>query len=278
MNNDQISMLLAYMIQSQSSGGFVQNFLFPFLLSAISAMIGAYAAYYLLKRSELMAEERRKLNELNKLSIEAMDAFDQLASLKQHYAGGLDEDLYTRAAKVTSMFVVFKEFKISIEVISWLVSSQFARTANKWSESQRYMNLVSNYQHTLSVWEERNSEYIKCMSILLPEEVSGEFGDSRIESKLTKSQLRTWIDCTEHVLVQTDNMLIELHSLLNELPLLIKKTIKPMVYDKKAVISFKFDEFQTALLLRVPKADYIKATELFGLSISDLENRYKPRS
>ena len=277
MNNDQISMLLAYMIQSQSSNGFVQNFLFPFLLSAISAIIGAYAAYYLLKRSELMAEERRKLDLLNKTSILAMDAFTQMIAIKQDYIKKLSNcDPVIRAFNTPFIKGDFQKIEIPSGLMS-LIALSIKEDGNlKWSQPWQFMALRSNYNKTLENWSLRNEIDAECRSMLLVEKATGYFTLDQIYQIVPEKHLVKWIESTELALVMTDDMLILINSLLDQLPEITRKLVSSKALNKYGALDrWNIGEFNTKMLDRVPEADYFNIASLFQMSEAELKYHFR---
>lgn len=273
MNNDQLSMLLAYMVQSQSGGGFVQDFLFPFLLSAMSAMMGAYAAYHLLKRSEWIAEERKRLELLNKMSILAVDAFYQMLAIKSNYLGLLDSNPRKRIVTVPTIPLECKNFEVPHEFYLLLASVYITVKDYRWSQPGIYMVLVKNYKATLNCWNTRNEINQECKNSLMNGKAVVELEEEHIDEIFSEDKLCQWVDFTERSLVLTDDMLIEINSLVNDLSEITKKVISPKIIRKYGAMNCNIGDFNKKLLIRVPEVD-ISSLDFFHRDDIWLKDRF----
>ena len=186
MNNDQISMLLAYMIQSQSSGGFVQNFLFPFLLSAMSAIIGAYAAYFLLGRRELQAKHESNLNSLNMLWLNAIDAFSHLEARKRSYIdnSGLMSDPIDRALCLLTYHENIKAFAVPVET-TFLLAKAKRRTKHLiWSNAEASLLINENHRSLIMTWQMRNKINEQIKELILDNQSFAQLTDRDLKERI----------------------------------------------------------------------------------------------
>ena len=85
-----------------------------------------------------------------------------------------------------------------------------------------------------------------------------------------------WINFTEKSIIYTDDLLIQLYSLLNELPKITKEIIPANVLKKyDSIMHQDLNENYRDILNRAPETDYKLVAKIFQASEQDMIERFR---
>lgn len=251
-------------------GGALKDYVFPIVLSFLSAGIAAFIAYFVVKHQDNHKNEKTKIDVANKWILKFDLARENLLVTKREYYRDLDENPYFRLTAIPSNPLSGEYVSADYEELSFIVN---------WELISHIRAVVGNYNKLVGIWEQRhklNDEFKEAMRKALPDNPN--VGITSADMIRVYGQARTikLIDINEIAINQTDSLLASLDELVVMFPDIARKKIDcsalrrfgPILSEKTLCCS----DFRP-LMQPSPVANYEIVSELFGESASIISER-----
>ena len=276
MSNEQL--IADAILQLKNDTNIFKDYLFPIAMAFFSSLIGAVAGYFVYLRQEKSANEKRKIDLINKWILIADELHQNILSIKLNYHGRLSAHPYQRAIFIPVIIKPEKKYQFDYFELAFITESKIT---SQWLSIPFLRTLFANYEVLVSIWSKRNEFYLKVRDQLFEsQQASGAFvdlSDEEIEKYTDHSDLSTLIDLTERALRLTDDLVIEYYNFLYKFPNVVKNKVDLKLisnYTKIIETGIENNKAIHSLLIDSPKPDYEKISELSGRSIEELMARY----
>ena len=275
--------LIAKAIESlRADSNWFKDYLFPIVGSFLSAILGAFAAYFTLQFQEKNKAEKEKLQICNDWTLSVEGLFQSLIALKGNYYENITGDPFQRALHVRSIIGENPPITRNVSELSFLVPTKDDPSSLdvKWRSLSRINGVISNYNLILKIWDKRNS-----IERPLREKLITAFGDKayadlkhqQILDTLSERDLVSLIDLTEKAIHLTDDIILELNDFLCNFPNVAKSLIK-IKKVKKYVRLITFDNsennFLQTLMKKCPELECKMLVNLYGKPESEIQKLY----
>lgn len=251
-------------------GGPLKDYVFPVVLSFLSAGIAAAIAYFVVNHQDKLKAEKGKIDILNKWVLKFDAARENLMSIKREYNETLGDNPYFRLTVIPSNPLSGEYLGAKYEELSFL---------GRWALISHIRGVVGNYNKVIGVWEQRhrlNEHFKESMRVVLSDPNEG-FDSSVMIKAYGQARLIQLIDVNELAITQTDVLLKQLDELIVILPRYASNKINskalelfgPLLEEKRYCSS----DFKD-LMLPSKIANYEYISELFGESVDSMSARY----
>ena len=275
--------LIAKAIESlRADSNWFKDYLFPIVGSFLSAILGAFVAYFTLQFQEKNKAEKEKLQVCNDWTLSVEGLFQSLIALKGNYYKNITGDPFQRALHVRSIIGENPPIKRNVSELSFLVPRKDDPSSLdvKWRSLSRINGVISNYNLILKIWDKRNS-----IERPLREKLITAFGDKayadlkhqQILATLSERDLVSLIDLTEKAIHLTDDIILELNDFLCNFPNVAKSLIKIKKVKKYGrLISFDNSEnnFLQTLMKKCPELECKMLVTLYRKPESEIQKLY----
>lgn len=261
-----------------------KDYLFPIVSVFLSAILGAWVAYFALHHQERIQLEKEKLRICNQWMIRAEGLFQSLMAYKDNYAEEIkiSRHPYDRALNVRFIIGHSKPLDENVANLSFIVPTKDDPSSLdvKWRNLSRISGMIVNYNLILQFWEKRNEIERPLREKLISEH--GEKGrvdlsHAQIEEWVEPKDLTSLIDLTEKAIHLTDDLIIESYNFLEEFPDVAKSVIntrKLKKYGYGYVLTPSINENAKSLLKRCPEVDYDILGNIYGMSKEEIQRFY----
>jgi hypothetical protein len=259
--------LIAKAIESlRADSNWFKDYLFPIVGSFLSAILGAFVAYFTLQFQEKNKAEKEKLQVCNDWTLSVEGLFQSLIALKGNYYENITGDPFQRALHVRSIIGENSQITRNVSELSFLVPTKDG--------------VISNYNLILKIWDKRDS-----IERPLREKLITAFGDKayadiehqQILDTLSERDLVNLIDLTEKAIHLTDDIILELNDFLCNFPNVAKSLIKIKKVKKYGrLITFDNSEnnFLQTLMKKCPELECKTLVNLYGKPESVIQKLY----
>lgn len=257
-----------------------KDYLFPIFSAFLAAVLGAAAAYFVLKYHDYIEIEKDKLNITNKWFLLAEEARSNLIAIKQNYHGTLNNHPIQRMLAIPTIFFIAAPIVEDYSKLSFLIPGSSSNTAPKWSQIPRIRAMIHNYNYLLELWRKRNEIERSIKESILyqfPAPTYDAIDPHQVMEYADKSSLQLLIDLTEHVIRLTDDLLIEFNDFLTNFPEYASTLINlKQLQQYGSVLSYSSNGNKKLIPIHTksPEADYQPLTELFGMTLEQLKQRH----
>lgn len=139
MSNEQV--IAEAILQLKQDSNFIKDYVFPIAMALFSSLIGALVGYGVYLRQERLANEKKKLDILNKWILTADEIHQSLLALKFNYHGKLTSHPYQRFLVIPTIIGNDKKFQFDYHELAFI--SDFNN--NKWLNVGYLRSLFANY-------------------------------------------------------------------------------------------------------------------------------------
>lgn len=255
----------------------IKDYILPSITSLASAAFGAWAAFYAVNVQERNRIHIQNVDSINEAILCANNARNTLISIKSNYAGQLTSNPHQRLLTVTRMLKNGEPITFQISKLIFIAPSDPTKIYSKWQKVAYIESLFSNYNHVLDIWTKRNETLDKIIPKLT--QYHGQsISLNELHKNIEPGQLAILSDLTEHALMMTDDILIELSCLIIGFPEVGKKSIPKKVINKyRKIISILLpnNEMAVDLLSLTPDLDNEAAAKLHNSTASEVKERYR---
>ena len=268
-------------IQSlKQESNLLKDYLFPIFSAFFASVLGAAAAYFSLKYHQYVETEKEKLNATNKWLLLAEEARSNLIAIKQNYHGTLNNHPIQRMLAVPPILFIAAPIAEDYSKLSFLIPRAPLNPAPKWSQIPRIRTMIHNYNYLLELWRKRNEierPIKEAILLQFPSATYDAIDPDQVAGYSDRSGLLLLIDLTEHVIRLTDALLVEFNDFLTNFPGYAETLINLKQLEQYgSVLSYSHNGNKKLLAIhaRSPEADYQSVTELFGMSVEQLQQRH----
>lgn len=263
-------------LQLKQESNVIKDYIFPIAMALFSSLIGAIVGYKVYLRQEKLGIEKEKLNIINKWILLSNEVQQDLLAIKQNYIKGVNKDPYKRIFNIPTILLNKKNYNLEYQELAFIENV----SPSKFSHIPYLRTIFENYIDLVSIWAKRNelNDEVKAQIInKIPQNLTY-FDVSRelIDKSVDQSKFAALIDLTEIVIRYTDDLIIELESLNNELPLISKKAVDMKCLKNFGSILNYGRSTSIELLSECPLPDFKKLSTILGRSEEELMARYNP--
>ncbi len=279
MYNETEQIITAIQSLKQESSLF-KDYIFPIVSAFFASVLGAAAAYFSLKYHHDIETEKDKLDIANKWLLLAEEARSNLIAIKQNYHGTLKNHPVQRVLAIPTILFIAAPMTEDYSKLSFLVPKIPSDKPTKWSQIPRIRTMIHNYNYLLELWHKRNDierpikeDIIQKLSTKTYDAIDP---DQAIKYA-DKTNLILLIDLTEHVIRLTDDLLVEFNDFLSNFPVYAETLINTKQlehYGSVLTFSNNGNKQLMAILKKTSDVDYQSVTELFGMTVDQLKQRY----
>ena len=266
----------------RSNSNWFKDYLFPIASSFLSAILGAFVAYFTLQIQEKNKAEREKIRICNEWTLSIEGLFQSLIAFKRNYFKEISGDPFQRALHVHSMLGEYLPIQKNVAELSFLIPTKDDPSSLevKWRSLSRINGMISNYNMILQVWQKRNNVERPIREKLLNQLSDKAYADitkQQMFDIIGKKELVILIDLTEKAIHLTDDIIIEANSFLSEFPQVAKSLINlKQVKEYGRIIGYdntKNDHLQK-IIIKCPKLESKLLVDLYGVQESDIIGLY----
>ena len=259
-----------------------KDYLFPVVSSFLSAILGAFVAYFTLQYQDKIKSEREKLNICNDWTLAIEGLFQSLIAFKGNYYEKMSRDPFQRALSISSIIGHSPPIDKNVAELSFLVPTKDDPSSQevKWRSLSRINALISNYNLILQLWEKRNSIERDIREKLIStagDKAYADLNHEQILDALGKRDVVGLIDLTEKAVHLTDDIIIESNSFLNDFTNTVKSLLNLKLINKYGrLIAFENQEnaFLQKLVKKCPELDCSILVNLYGVPEEVIKSQY----
>lgn len=274
MSNEQL--IAEAILQLKQESNPLKDYIFPITMALFSSLIGAVVGYRVYLRQDKLLNEKKKLDIANKWILLANEIQQDLIAIKVNYFNKLNKDPYDRVFYIPTIILNSKNYNFEYQELSFIENLNFS----KYAHIPYLRSIFEGYINTVSIWGKRNelNNEIKDQIIkFIPR--NGTYFDvdkHLIQEAVDQSKFAALIDLTEMVIRYTDDLIVELELLINELPKISKKVINIKLLANYNTILEYGNIATPELLSDCPLPNYKNLSSLLGRSEEELMARYRP--
>lgn len=259
-----------------------KDYVFPVASALFTSLLGAGIAYFTLRHQESIQIEKDKMNTANKWTLLAEEARSTLIAIKGNYNEKLSDNPFQRISAIPSILFHATPIIERYEELSFIIpkSNSELNNTEKWSQIFRIRSMISNYNHVLELWNQRN-EIDRPIKLKIVEQAQGQsfvnMNQDELINFIGAPELSVLIDLTERVVKLTDDLIIEIDDFLENFPSYAKSLVNTgrlKKYGSVMKYSNNGNELLLNLIKPVPDVDYTHIEELFGQSAEELKRRH----
>ncbi|SEF97984.1 hypothetical protein [Nitrosomonas ureae] len=226
--HEEIDLLVQAIEKLESS---TSDYVFPLIASISSTLLGAFVAYLTIKHQENIQINKDQIRAINEILLVAADALFALFHIKAtYYPQDFKLNPIHKALDIKS--TVFATTKIAVDLtkLSFIVpiTKIAIATASKWQNLIKLRELIDSYNRNIDMWNKRNELYLLIRSRI--DNAKGILSSDELMSLAGGSDLLDLVLMTERALLNTDELIVDLNSFLEEFPL-----IGMSLFDKKYI-------------------------------------------
>lgn len=275
--------LIAKAIESlQTDSNWLKEYLFPIVSSFLSALLGAWVAYFALRYQENIHIEKDKLTACNQWTLKVEGLFQSLIAFKSNYSGEINQDPFNRALKVRHIISHSKPLDENVSNLSFVIPLKEDPSSFKvkWRNLSRIGGMVANYNLILQIWEKRNEIERPLREKLISahgEKGYVELSHDQIIRTLGHKDTYSLIDITERAIHLTDDIIVESNDFLEEFPDVAKSIIdtkKTRKYGRVLTFSTHENDRLKRMIKKCPEVDFDILVDIFGIPKKEIEQFY----
>ena len=253
-----------------------KDYIFPITSSLLSAALGAWAAFYAVRVQEKTRLHSQRVESINEILLVASQARNNLIGIKSNYIGKLESNPMQRMLAVPPIIMNSKPLECKISSLSFIAPQKEQMCESRWRRIDYIDSLFRNYDSALTIWNKRN----EVLAQVLPQviDLHGQpISSQQLESKLGRGNIATLSDLTEHALMNTDDVLVELSCFLVGFPEVAVKHVDKRIKKEYKPLSIELPSNPQAIdfLSLVPELDFQMAASIHNLSIDQIKSRYR---
>jgi hypothetical protein len=264
----------------QQEASLFKDYVFPIASAFFTSLLGAGVAYLTFNHQDKIKIEKERMSIVNHWTLIVDEAITTLITIKQNYHEKITDNPFERAMFIPFMLFSSKKIEEEYSHLSFLVKNKKDDNNEKWSQISRIRAMISNYNYIQDIWNERNKVIVSFRESLFKDNNSKPFTELSAEVIISKAGADSFgalIDLTEHAIILTDDILIELDDFLNNFSTYAKsvidiKTIKK--YGTILSISTKENKFRQELIEKSKGANYKIIAPFFGVTEEEIKTRY----
>ena len=262
---------------------YFKDYIFPIASAFFTSLLGAGIAYFTLRHQEGIQIEKDKMNTVNKWTLLADEARSVLVTIKSNYHGNLTDSPIQRALAIPSVLFTAKPINEEYSNLSFIIPKALENKLEhtKWSQISIIRTMICNYNYLLELWVKRNEVERPIREKLIQKYSQKAYADVSLNEILdcvSAADLAVLVDLTEHVVILTDDLLVEFDTFLHDFPNYTKTLIKTDKLKRYgSILNYSSDGNKklAAMIKRSPSSNYELVTGLFGATVEQLQERYK---
>ncbi|HCM0846541.1 TPA: hypothetical protein N2782_004597 [Vibrio parahaemolyticus] len=258
----------------------IKDYIFPIVSALFSALLGVWAAFYTVETQEKNRFGVTNVDTINEVLLVASDARNNLIAIKENYVHGVKVHPIQRMLCVPPIILNEKPIELKIVSMAFLVPNSHKQCKSNFERIEYIDSLFQNYNHMLSMWQKRNeliSQYMPQLTQLHGKAI----GVKELQPIMGQGGIAQLSDLTEHVLMLTDDLLVEISCLLEALPVVAKRSIDKKVIKKyRKLLSMSLPRINESpnavdLLSLIPSLDINAAGKLQMVDQGSIKQRYR---
>jgi hypothetical protein len=247
--------------------------IFSYVLPFLSLLLGAAIGFFSFLYQERFKEKRDQLRTANKWILNGVDMFHSLERYKRVYSPkiGTNTEPVGRAMAIPELRVKPDEYPLQLGELVFLLGVDDA----EW-ELMRIRALFSNFSVLNTLWSQHSNTRKYITERIL--QFNGGVSFSQIDANLLfrvipHNELINHILLTEQAVRLTDDLIIECHKFMVELPALVKKRLKQGRFKIGTVVSVHKGVIIPQLLAPTIPVDMDRLMKFSGMSRESIEMR-----
>ncbi|MEI8658311.1 hypothetical protein [Vibrio sp. Hal054] len=255
----------------------IKDYVFPTVSALSTAALGAWAAFYAVSTQEYNRVQIQNVDALNGTLLNASEARNCLIAIKSNYFQRLTTHPFERILAIPPLVLNAAPISFHVASLAFLVPSENTENISKWQRIEYIETLFKNYNNLLNIWKMRN----ELMQQIMPHVM--QFRGRNVEfEKLDQvigcGQLAMLSDLTEHALMITDDLVVELSCFLLGFSDVSKKSVPKKIkkkYRKIINVNLPDNDESKNLLSISPELDFNLASKIHNVAQDDLRHRYR---
>ncbi len=305
---DQESLLLAKsVIEANQQVNPLKDYIFPVVLSFLSAVVGGFVATHIHNLQEASKAEKEKFNNSMRLTFQVIESINNLVAIKSNYRHIDTSNPYLRFWQFPEILLKLNRLEINLSDFSFIKQVQtcnfstyekarrfinnkiFRRKIKKpselelgksWRNLSRLSAMISNYNAIVYHIDKRNflddEARKKVHDFIKARKIAGASFESAIHSCLTDKEIFNLIDLTELTISLIDHVIKEMDSFAREFPEIAESNIdiSKLRIGKKIIRYKNHRPAYTDMLMKTIEPDFILLASIFGDNIESVKKRY----
>lgn len=281
--NDEMKLLIQAIESLRTIDNPFRDYMFPIISAFFSSLLGAGVAYFVLRYQENRGIEREKMDSVNNWTLSVDNAFSSLVNLKSHYHGNLNKNPFQRTLAIKTILhnaLPINEKPSSLSFIAPRKEEPETQSV-KWRQISLIRTMANNYNYCLQLWEKRNEIERPIKEKLMQDysdKIYGYVSQEQIADSVGEANFAVLIDITEHLIVFTDDLLVEMNDFLQEFPEVGKSLINTKKLKRYGTIltySISENKHLKKIIVKSPEVDYVVLAELYGQTVEEVKKEYE---
>lgn len=271
---------------------YFKDYILPIAGLILSGLFGYVIAIRGYKWQECVQNERMKVDTINKAILMFQDMQNNLTTIKSTYFDRLTHHPLQRVGNIQQMIydetiMVLEAERLvqigladkKITLLKRLVGKKELSHETPWLNTPHIISVVSNYNYILKIIKMRNEidQLVKDeLSKKYGAEYSEEMSEQLVIKGLGRSLFVRYIDVTEFMILQIDNMILNINDFLLHYPNAISKRVNnKYLSNYKVVTGYKNNTAKYRLLVgRTQALDIGIMASYVGMSTEEAYQKY----
>lgn len=268
-----------YVSSGAVEASLIKDYFAPIFIPVLSAITGAFIAYWLYSRQEDFRVARERLDCGNKWLLIFAEMFTHLCQFKHAYLKNIGTHPLERAGRIAAFTCQNMGLPEDYYRLNFIVAKH-DELPEMWQGLGNISALIKTFVEVQDIWEKREDIDRSMRAKIVDAKQGGVFAECSIyelEAILTQEEIANWIVFTEQAIVRTDFLLVQILDLLEKLPLIIKSRINRAAlkkYGTPVVLIESERQGMTRYAIKAPPPDFDRAASYLGMKKEDVEKMF----